>query len=68
MKNLIKFALLLFFLLSNFTLFAQPGDVGDGGLEGDDPAPAPINSKIIYLAIVGIIYVAYTFKKKIKRA
>ena len=48
-------------------MFAQPGDEdGDGGLEGDDPAPAPINSKLIILAIIGILFVIYSFNKKKK--
>jgi len=50
---------------------AQPGDDdnnGGGGLEGTDPAPAPINTKLIYLAIVGIVYAIYTFRNSRKKA
>lgn len=66
MKKLLKFYLLSFILLSDFVLFAQPGDEdggGPGGLEGGDPQPAPINSKILLLAIVGVLFVIYTFRK-----
>ena len=69
MKNIYKFYLLTFVLLSDFVVFAQPGDDdggGGGGLEGGDPAPAPINSKLIVLAIMGILFVMYTFRKNRK--
>lgn len=46
-------------------MFAQPGDDdGGGGLEGEDPAPAPINSKLIYLAALGVLFVLYKKNKK----
>ena len=58
-----------FFLLSDFIMFAHPGnDTGTGDLEGEDPAPVPINSKLIILGILGIIYVYYTFYKNRKIA
>jgi hypothetical protein len=66
MKKLFKFYLLSFILLSNFLAFAQPGDgTGGGGddLGGDDPVPvAPINGQLIVLAILGILYVIYTYR------
>lgn len=69
MKNLYKFYLLAFILLSDFAAFAQPGDDdGGGGLEGGDPEPAPINSKLILLAITGILFAMYTFRKNKKEA
>lgn len=71
MKNLIKFGFLFFFLLSDFIMFAQPGDDDDnggGGLEGVDPAPAPINSKIIILLIVGLVFAFYKLKNIPKKA
>jgi len=65
MKNIFKLYLLSFFLLSDFVMFAQPGDDdGGGGLEGEDPAPAPINSKLIYLAALGVLFVLYKKNKK----
>lgn len=55
--------------MSDFVTFAQPGDDdGGGGLEGDDPQPAPINSKLILLAIMGILFVLYTFNNSKKQA
>ena len=69
MKNIYKYYLLSFVLLSDFVVFAQPGDDdGGGGLEGGDPQPAPINSQLIVLAIVGILFVMYTFRKNKKIA
>jgi hypothetical protein len=67
MKNFIKFCLLSSFLLSNFALFAQPGTGGDGGLEGGDPAPAPINDKLIYLIIIGLFFAFYKLKRNYKK-
>ena len=55
--------------MSDFAAFAQPGnDDGGGGLEGGDPLPAPINSKIILLAIAGVYLVIYTFSKNKRTA
>lgn len=69
MKKLLKFYLLSFVLLSDFLTYAQPGDDdGSGGLEGGDPEPAPINSKLMLLAIAGILFVIYTFRKSEKQA
>lgn len=63
-QNLHKLYLLSFFLLIDFVAFAQPGtDDENGDLEGDDPAAAPINGKLIWLAIAGIVFVYYAFKK-----
>lgn len=71
MNKLLKFYLLAFIFLTDFVAFAQPGDDdggGGGGLEGGDPEPAPINSKLILLAITGILFVMYTFRKHRKQA
>jgi len=70
MKNCLKFYLFSFFLLSDFALFAQPGDEdnnGGGGLEGTDPAPAPINSKLVILAILGLVFAFYKLKNNPKK-
>jgi hypothetical protein len=67
MKKLFKFYLLSFILLSNFVAYADPGDDdGTGGLDGGDPTYAPINSQLMLLAIVGIAYVIYTYRKNKK--
>lgn len=64
MKKILKIYLFTTVLLSDFILFAQPGDDdGGGGLEGDDPQPAPINGKLLFLAAIGILFVVYTFRK-----
>ena len=69
MKNVYKFYLLTFVLFSDFVMFAQAGpgdDDGGGGLEGGDPPPVPINSKLIFLAIMGILFIVYTFRRNKK--
>ena len=58
----------MFALLSDFMLFAQPGDDdGGGGLEGDDPPAAPINGKLIWLAITGILFAFYYYNSQRKK-
>ena len=65
MKNTYKIYLLAFVLFSDFAMFAQPGDDdGGGGVENPgDPQPAPINTKLILLAIMGVLFVIYTYRK-----
>ena len=61
--------LISFFLLIDFVAFAQPGDDdGSGGLEGNDPPPAPINGKLIWLGIVAIVFAFYSIRKYRKLA
>ena len=69
MKNIIKFYLFSFILLSNFATFAQggPGDGGDGGLEGGDPSPSPINEKMIFLFISALLFAFYKLRKTPKK-
>lgn len=59
-----------FVLLSDFVVFAQPNDEqdGGGGLEGGDPAPAPINGKLIVLLLFGLSFAFYKLKKSTKKA
>jgi hypothetical protein len=66
MKNLLKIFLLISFLLCNFMAIAkQPGDDdGEGGLEGGDQVPASINGRLVLLAIVGVCYAFYFFKRR----
>ncbi len=59
MKNLLKFYLLTFVLLSDFVAFGQIIEPPDE----DDPPAAPINGKIFLLAIVGLLFVIHTFRK-----
>ncbi len=63
MKKLMKFYILAFILFSDFVVYAQIVDPN----EGDDPPPgAPINGQIMVLAILGILYVIYTYRKNKK--
>jgi hypothetical protein len=63
-NNLFKFYIVAAMFLFDFAVFAQsPGDDdGTGGLEDDDAAPVPINSKLIWLAITGILFAIYVYK------
>lgn len=69
MKNILKFYFVTLLLASDFVAFAQGGpgdDDGGGGLEGGDPQPAPIDSKLALLLIVGLVFVFYTYRKNKK--
>jgi len=55
--------------MTDFMMYAQPNDeTGGGGLEGNDPPPAPINSQLILLVILGIVFVFNTYRLKNKEA
>jgi hypothetical protein len=67
-SNLLKWYMLVFLFASDFVMFADPGDCSEDpecDLEGtgDDP-PAPLNAKLIWLAIVGVSFVLYYYNKK----
>jgi hypothetical protein len=61
MKNIFKIYLLSFFLLSDFIAFAQ-----DDEPENPDPEPLPINSKLVWLALFGILFILYKRKELTK--
>lgn len=70
MKKTLKIGLVLYFLMTNFMLFAQlgggPGDDdnnGSTGLEGGDPPAAPINVWIWLFIIIAIAYAYLVFKR-----
>lgn len=64
MKNyLLKFYIFSLLFMSDYALFAQPGtDDGSGGLEDDDPPPAPINGKLFWLGVFGILFAFNYFR------
>ena len=64
--NYSKFLLSIVMLAVSFATFAQAPDPDDE-VGGDDP-PAPINTKLIYLAIIGIAFAYYQFNANRKRA
>ena len=66
-KNLLNIYIFTFVLFSDFIMFAQPGDDDTGGgLEDDDPPPAPINGKLIWLAVAGILFAIYMYRNNRK--
>lgn len=69
MNKFLKFYIFTFLLLSDFIVFAQPNDEGDEApVEGLDPAPAPINGKLILLLILGVTFAFYKLKSTTKKA
>ncbi len=68
MKNSIRTRLLfVFLLLSDFVLFAQPGDSDNTNtLEGEEAPAAPIDSHLIWLGILGMLYILYFFYSRRK--
>lgn len=63
-KNILKGLFFSFMLLSDLMLYAAPGDdTGTGDLEGDD---VPIDSKLVILAIAGILFAVYAFRNNKK--
>ncbi len=62
--KLLSFYLLAFVLLSDFRLFAQVGDESDeGNLQDDDAPQAPINGKLMLLAITGLAFAFYVYRR-----
>ena len=59
-NNLLKAPLTVFITFLSFLASAQPVDPP----ADPDPLPAPINSQIIWLAVVGIIFAYYILNKK----
>jgi hypothetical protein len=66
MKNTNKILLtLLLILISNITLFAQPGDDDiDGVLEGPEPPASSINDWLGLLLVVGFLFGYYILKNR----
>ena len=53
-------------LTVNFVTFALPADPNEGDTGGGDP-PASIDTKLIWLAIVGIAFAYYQIKSRRNR-
>lgn len=66
MNKILKFWIFIFILFSDFLVFADdgPGDDDGGCIECDDAPAAPINAKLIWLALVGIVFVWFLYKRK----
>ena len=64
MKDLSKILLLAFLVFVDLAAFAGPGDddVG-GGLGGEDPPPAPINTYLILMIGLGLLLAFYSIRK-----
>lgn len=67
-KHFFRLYILGFVLLSDFRMFAlddeEPGDTDPGGtLEDEDGPTLPINSKLIYLALIGIVFAFYMYRR-----
>nr|WP_294775773.1 hypothetical protein [uncultured Flavobacterium sp.] len=58
MKSIYKICLTLFLLLTNLAAFAQ----GEPDPDPDPPA-APINTSLILLAFVGVLFILYTLRQ-----
>ena len=58
---------LCLFLFNDFIIFAQGDGNEDGDLENPDPA-LPIDGKLIWLGIIGIVFAFYIYKRKTKEA
>ena len=71
-KNIVHFYILVTVLFSDYLMFAQePGDTADPAeepLEGEDAPAAPINGKLILLAITGILFAYYIYKRERRAA
>jgi hypothetical protein len=70
-KNLFNIYIFSVVLFSDFIMFAQPDDDGDPGdppVESDDAPPVPINGKLLWLLIVGILFAIYTYRNNKREA
>ncbi|NDI98185.1 hypothetical protein GWA97_03770 [Flavobacterium sp. LaA7.5] len=64
-KLFLNLYVFVFLLASDYALYAQPGDTdGDDDVEGGSDPVAPINTKLILLAIVAIGFAYYYFSKR----
>lgn len=71
MKKIFNLAIVVYFLLYDFIIFAQIGsgpadedENGADGLEGGDPPTAPINVRLWLLILLVIVYSFVIFKRR----
>ena len=69
MKKILHLYILVTVLFSDFLMFAaDPGsEDATGTLEGNDAPQAPINGKVIWLAIAGLLFAMYVYKSRKKQ-
>ena len=63
--NLLRVFIIATMCMFDFVVFAQGGpgdDDEEGGVEDDDALPAPINGKLIWLAIAGVLFALYIYR------
>ena len=60
-KNLIKYGVIAFCLLSNFMVFAQPSSESNSG-DLEATAEAPIDQYLLVLALVGLAFVFFKMR------
>jgi hypothetical protein len=66
-KNFFNYYIFATVMLYDFLSFAQAGpndddEDGEGGVESGDELPVPINGKLLWLAILGILFAIYIYK------
>ncbi len=68
MKHLSKIYLLAFLVFADITAFAGPGDdTGGGDLGGGDQPQAPINTYLIFMIGLALIFAFYALRKYSKQ-
>ena len=65
-RNLFKYYIVVFFLLSDFMVFAQPTDDEEGDLQGGDEPAVPINGKLFWLFLCGMLYAFHLYRRQRK--
>ena len=68
-NNLLKLYILGLVLFSDFLMFAQPNDESNdpsNPVEGDDAPQAPINGKLLWLALLGVLFALHVYRNNCK--
>ncbi len=64
--SVLKTYIFVFFLMSDFIAFAQPTESDEDDLQDDDAAAVPINGKLFWLCLCGILFAFYKYKSNIR--